>query len=75
MSEKLKRCKACEETFTWNEDVILVNDDVYHKDCVSLYPTGYVAYIDDEFLGETENEDGSSAYDILDEGEYKEESV
>lgn len=75
MSEKLKRCKACEETFIWNEDVILVNDDVYHKDCVSLYPSGYVAYIDDEFLGETENEDGSSAYDILDEGEYEEESA
>ncbi len=50
MSEKLKRCKACEETFTWNGDVILVNDEVYHKDCVSLYPTGYVAYINDEFL-------------------------
>ena len=75
MREKLKRCKACDETFTWNEDVILVNDDVYHKDCVSLYPTGYVAYIDDEFLGETENEDGSSAYDILDEGEYEEETA
>ena len=75
MSGNLKRCKACEETFTWNEDVILVNDDVYHKDCVSLYPTGYVAYIDDEFLGETENEDGSSAYDILEEGEYEEESA
>lgn len=72
---KLKRCKACEETFTWNEDVILVNDDVYHKDCVQLYPTGYVAYIGDEFLGETENDDGSSAYDILDEGEYEEESA
>lgn len=27
MSEKLKRCKACEETFVWNEDVILVNDE------------------------------------------------
>lgn len=75
MNEKLKRCKACEETFSWQDEVILVNDEVYHKDCVQLYPTGYVAYIDDEFLGETENEDGSSAYDILDEGEYEEESA
>lgn len=75
MSEKLKRCKACEETFTWNEDVILVNDDVYHKDCVELYPIGYFAMLDGEPLGETENEDGSSAYDILDEGEYEEESA
>lgn len=75
MSEKLKRCNACEETFTWNEDVILVNDDVYHKDCVSLYPTGYFAMLDGEPLGETENDDGSSAYDILEEGEYEEESA
>ncbi|MFF5816381.1 hypothetical protein [Lysinibacillus capsici] len=75
MSENLKRCKACEETFTWNEDVILVNDDVYHKDCVELYPTGYFAMLDGEPLGETENEDGSMAFDILDEGEYEEESA
>jgi len=75
MSEKLKRCKACEETFVWNEDLILVNDEVYHKDCVDLYPTGYYAMLDGEPLGETENEDGSSAYDILDEGEYEEESA
>ncbi|MCT6815334.1 MAG: hypothetical protein M3043_02890 [Lysinibacillus fusiformis] len=75
MSEKLKRCKACEEKFVWNEDLILVNDEVYHKDCVDLYPTGYYAMLDGEPLGETENEDGSSAYDILDEGEYEEESA
>lgn len=75
MREKLKRCKACEETFIWNEDVILVNDEVYHKDCVDLYPTGYYAMLDGEPLGETENDDGSSAYDILDEGEYEEESA
>lgn len=75
MSEKLKRCKACEETFVWNEDLILVNDEVYHKDCVDLYPTGYYAMLDGEPLGETENEDGSSAYDILDEGENEEESA
>ncbi|WP_375106299.1 hypothetical protein AB9L15_08660 [Lysinibacillus fusiformis] len=75
MSEKLKRCKVCEETFVWNEDVILVNEEVYHKDCVQLYPIGYYAMLDDEPLGETENDDGSSAYDILDEGEYEEESA
>lgn len=75
MSEKLKRCKACEETFIWNEDVILVNDEVYHKDCVTLCPTGYYAMLDGEPLGETENDDGSSAYDILNEGEYEEESA
>ncbi|MFF2174950.1 hypothetical protein ACFVT8_00570 [Lysinibacillus sp. NPDC058147] len=75
MSENLKRCEACEETFSWKDDVVLVNDEIYHKDCVDLYPTGYYAMLDGEPLGETENEDGSMAFDILYEGEYEEESA
>ena len=75
MSENLKRCEACDETFSWNDEVVLVNDGVYHKDCVTLYPTGYYAMLDGEPLGETENDDGSSTYDILNEGEYEEESA
>ena len=47
--------------------MILVNDELYHKDCVSLYPTGFVAFIDGEFLGETENDDGSSACEYIPE--------
>lgn len=73
MSDKLKQCKACEDTFSWNDEVIIVNDELYHKDCVSLYPTGYYAMLDDEPLGETENEDGEMACEILDDGEYLEE--
>ncbi|MGE7951911.1 hypothetical protein [Lysinibacillus xylanilyticus] len=75
MSENLKRCESCEETFSWDDDVVLVNDEIYHKDCVEIYPTGYFAMLDGEPLGETENEDGSRAYDILSEGEYEEESA
>jgi len=75
MSKNLKQCEACDETFSWNDEVILVNDEVYHKDCVQLYPTGYYAMLDGEPLGETENDDGSSAYEILNEGEYEEESA
>ena len=73
MSDKLKQCKACEDTFSWNDVIIVVNDELYHKDCVSLYPTGFYAMLDDEPLGETENEDGEMACEILDEGEYLEE--
>lgn len=75
MSENLKRREACDETFSWNDEVVLVNDEVYHKDCVTLCPTGYYAMLDGEPLGETENDDGSSAYDILNEGEYEEETT
>ena len=73
MINKLKQCKACEDNFYWNDEVIIVNDELYHKDCVSLYPTGYYAMLDDEPLGETENEDGEMACEILDDGEYLEE--
>lgn len=70
---KIKLCEACSETFLWDDDVIIIDDKVYHKDCVSLYPTGYVAFIDDNFLGETENDDGGMAFDWLEKGEYEDD--
>jgi len=74
MSEELKKCGACSETFSWDNDVIEVDRNYYHKDCVTLYPVGYFAMLDDEPLGETENDDGSMAFEILEDGEYEEES-
>lgn len=62
-----KCCDACDDKFNWDDDVVIVNEKLYHKDCVTLYPTGFVAYIDDEFLGETENEDGQMAFEIIDD--------
>lgn len=73
MSEKLKKCEACGEHFQWKDDVIVVNDEIYHKDCLTIFPTSYFAMLDDNPLGETENEDGSMAIEILDEGEYVED--
>jgi hypothetical protein len=61
-----KCCEACEDAFEWDDNVIVVGDDLYHKDCVNLYPTGFVAFIGDDFLGETENEGGQMAYEIID---------
>lgn len=63
----MSKCASCEDKFEWNDEVVIVEDNLYHKDCVSLYPTGYVAYIDGEFLGETENDDGQMAYEIIDD--------
>jgi len=68
-----KQCAACSENFQWDDDVVEVRDEFYHKDCVELYPTGYVAYLDYECLGETENDDGQPAYDVFKEGEYEED--
>lgn len=62
----MSKCKACDDSFKWNDDVIDVADNLYHKDCLNLYPTGFVAYLDDEFLGEPENEDGQMACEIID---------
>jgi hypothetical protein len=63
----MNKCEACEDSFEWNDNVIIINDKLFHKDCVTLYPTGYVAFIDDECLGETENEVGQMACEIIDE--------
>jgi len=66
----LKLCPVCNDPFGMFEDVILVDDEIYHKDCVDVYPSSYFAMLDGEFLGETENEDGSCAFEYLEEGEY-----
>jgi hypothetical protein len=73
MSKELKLCKACEDSFDWRDDVIVVDDDYYHKNCVELYPIGYIAMLDDQPLGETENDDGTMAFEVLEEGEYVDE--
>lgn len=28
---KLKCCKACNDTFNWNDEVIIVDDELYHS--------------------------------------------
>ena len=60
------QCKYCEESFKWDDEVIQVESDFYHVSCVKLYPTGWVAYCGDEYLGETENDDGNMAYEYFD---------
>jgi hypothetical protein len=66
-SEKIKKkCSACEYEFIWNDCVVIVDDKLYHKDCVTLLPIGYIAMLDDEPLGETENDDGQMAFEIID---------
>lgn len=62
----MKKCEACEELFEWNDTVVIVDDELYHKNCLDLYPTGYFAMLNGETLGETENEDGQMACEIID---------
>ncbi|NJP37905.1 hypothetical protein [Alkalicoccus luteus] len=62
----MDECNACNEKFEWDDRLIIVEDKYYHKDCVTLYATGYVAFLDDDPLGETENDDGQDAYEIID---------
>lgn len=73
MSGKLKKCEVCKNPFHWIDQVVIVHDELYHDGCVTLYPMGFFAMLRGEPLGETENEDGSSAYDVLDDGEYLED--
>jgi hypothetical protein len=63
----MSKCASCEEKFVWNDYVIIVEDNLYHKDCIEIYPIGYFAMLDGEPLGETENEDGQMAFEIIDD--------
>lgn len=67
----MTRCEECYETFKWDEDVVSVNDDYYHKQCVELVPIGYAVYVDGEYIGEMEDED--MACFILDTDDYLED--
>ncbi len=69
MSELVK-CGACGEVFGWDEHVVKTGDRVFHDECVELYPIGYFIMLDDEPIGESENEPGQEAYEILEEGQY-----
>ena len=62
----LAKCKECNEDFKWDSKIIIVNDEPYCDDCVKLYPTGYVAFIGDDWIGETENDDGQDACELFD---------
>lgn len=67
---ELIECASCMESFKWDDDVIQVKDKYYHEKCVTLYPTGFLAFLDGDCLGETENDNGEMAYSIFDEGQY-----
>lgn len=67
MTEVKKECVACNDKFRWNDEVILVNDELYHKDCVKIFPMGYFVMLDGEPLGESENEDGELACEYIPE--------
>lgn len=62
----MNKCTACADDFEWNDYVVIVDDKLYHKDCLELNPTGYFAMLGGEPLGETENEDGQMAFEIID---------
>ncbi|WP_077317595.1 hypothetical protein [Virgibacillus proomii] len=67
-----KTCIACDDPFYWDDVIVIVGDELYHKDCVQLYPTGYVAFLDGDCLGITENDEGQDAYEVLEKSEYLE---
>ena len=75
MSKKLVYCTRCEEPFDWDDEIIAIdyfNDKYYHRGCVELYPQNWAVFVNDECIGEVENE-SSRAFEVLGEGEYIEQ--
>lgn len=72
----MKKCDECGEVFEWDNSVICVEekDEIYHRECVNVFPIAYGVMISDDWIGETECENGVAAFEVLPEGEYREES-
>lgn len=63
----MTKCGRCDKEFFWNSEVIAVDSEVYHKSCVNLFPSNYSVFtLEDDFLGEVEDEDGNMAYEVID---------
>ena len=60
------KCSSCGENFKWDDSVIMMNDIIYHKDCLIIYPSKYVVYDGGEYLGELEEDDSYMAYEYID---------
>lgn len=71
----MKLCDECKEPFDWDDSVIHVEekDEIYHRECVNVFPIAYGVMISDNWIGETECENGVSAFEILPEGKYRED--
>lgn len=67
----MTKCTECLDVFKWDDDVVSVGDSYFHKQCVELVPSGHVAYVNDEYIGEVEYED--MACFILDTEDYLED--
>ncbi len=72
----MKKCDECGEVFEWDDSVIHVEekDEIYHSECVNVFPIAYGVMISGDWIGETECENGVAAFEVLREGEYREES-
>lgn len=71
----IKKCRECLEEIEELDEIISIDNEYYHTDCVKLYPTGYIALTHEgDMVGEVDDDsDGQLACLVLDEGEYLEE--
>jgi hypothetical protein len=72
----MKECSICNQVFCSFDDVVKVDEKIYHEKCIEIVPIKYCAYIpedEDGFLREFDADDNTFAADILAKGEYREE--
>lgn len=73
----MKKCPVCEKTLASFDDIVRINDQFYHEDCIEIVPAKYRAYIPGEggegYIGEFTEDDKSWSSDLLEDGEYLEE--
>lgn len=70
MSE-LKKCPECKEVFKWDDDVVRIesNNEIYHAECLTIFPIKWFAIVKGEPLGLID-EEPDMAFSFMTEGEY-----
>lgn len=67
---KIKECANCLEEIKSCEEILEIDNKIYHEDCVDLRPIQYVVFLNDECLGTIDSGDIQTSDDLLNEGEY-----
>lgn len=66
----IKQCGVCYENILCHDDVVVVEENVYHDSCVQLSPREVAVFSGNKFLGVTQ-EFETVAFDVLTEDEYE----
>lgn len=74
----MRVCKECEEPIKRDDEIVIVDENILHLECVHLAPSRWEVFgrqtvNEPTYYGTAEDSQIGSAYWLLDDGDYVEE--